>query len=73
MDDLGEFFGLDLGEVLAALLQLFEGFYNGFGHAPMCFLGAAEDGELLTGRNAFMAVVIVEAEADECGIFALSF
>jgi hypothetical protein len=74
MDDLSEFFGLDLGEVFAALLQLFEGFNDGFRHAAVRFFGAAHDGELLARRNAFMAVFIVEAETDECGgVFALSF
>ncbi len=69
MNNLLELGLTDLREVFAALFQLLEGFDDGLGHAPMRLLGAADDRELFARGQAFVAVLIVEAEADEGGGF----
>ena len=65
VDDVGEFGGLDLGELFAPVFELLEGFDDGLGHALMGFLGAADDGELFAGGDAFMSVGVVETDTQE--------
>src|SRR5207249_3923963 len=48
-------------------LQFLEGLHDRLSHAPVGLLGAAHDGELLARGDAFMAVVVVEAEAEQRG------
>jgi len=69
MDDLREFLRLDFGEVFAAVLQFLEGFHDGLSHAPVRFLRAANYGKLLTRGDAFVAILVVEPEADQRGGF----
>lgn len=61
MEDFGEFLGLDLVQGFAAGFEFFEGFYDGLRHAVVGLGGASDDGELLAGGEAFVAVGVVEA------------
>lgn len=61
MEDFGEFLGLDSMQGLAAGFEFFEGFYDRLRHAVVGLGGASDDGELLAGGEAFMAVGVVEA------------
>ena len=67
VDDVGEFGAFDLGEGFAAVFEFLEGFDEGLGHAFVGFLGAADDGELLGGGDALVAVLVVEADAEDAG------
>src|ERR1044071_4846189 len=67
VDDLRELLQLDLMEVFAAAFQLLESLHHGLGHAPVRLLGAAHDGELFARRDALVAVVVVQAEAQQGG------
>jgi len=67
VDDVGEFGAPDLGEGFAAVFEFLEGFDEGLGHAFVRFLGAANDGELVGGGDAFVAVLVVEADAEDSG------
>ena len=66
--NLGEFRRLDFVEGFAAGFELLESLYDGLGHAVMSFGGAADDGELFAGGKAFVAVGVVQADAEEAGL-----
>jgi len=70
MDDFGEFFGADLLELLAAFFELFEGFHECLGHPVVCLGRAADDGEFLARGDAFVAVFVVETDAEQSGTWA---
>src|ERR1700733_5490106 len=65
--DFAEFGRLNVLEGLAALLELLEGLDDRLGQAFVGFRGTADDGELVAGRYALMAVVVVEAQPQEPG------
>ena len=65
VQDIRKFSGFDLLQLFSALLQLFECLHDGLGHAPVSFLGSADDGELITGGDALVTVLIVKADAQE--------
>lgn len=67
MDDLGEFLRFYFMQGFASGFKFLESFYDGLGHALVGLSGASDDGKLLTGSKAFMAVGVVESEADEAG------
>ena len=73
MDDLSEFGVLNFGEGFAAIFKLLEGFHGGLGEAVMGGGGAANDGELLAGGEALVAVVVVETYAEEAGFRRATF
>lgn len=68
VENLSEFRRLDLVKGLPAGLELLESLYDGLGHTVMSFGGAADDGELFTGGKAFVAVGVVQADAEEAGL-----
>ncbi len=65
MKNISQFRRLNLLQLLPALLQFFKRLYHGFRHAAVGFLGATDDGELLTGGDALVTVLIVEADSQE--------
>ena len=65
VQDIREFSRFDLLQLFSALLQLFECLHDGLCHAPVSFLGSADDGELITSGDALVTVLIVEADAQE--------
>lgn len=67
MQDFGEFGGLDVLELFAALFELLEGLDDGLGHAAVRLFGTADNGELFAGGDALVAVLMVEADAEEGG------
>ena len=68
--DLGELASIDGFEVFVATFELLEGLDGGLGHALVGFGGAADEDEFFAGGDALVAVLVVEADADEAG-FAL--
>ena len=65
MEEVGEFAGFGVFELLALAVDVFKGFEDGFGEAFVGFLGAADDGEFFALGEAFVAVAFIEAEAEE--------
>ena len=74
VQDIRKLGGFDLLQLFSALFQLFECFHDGLGHAPVSFLGSADDGELITRGDALVTILIVETDAQEArGRFARLF
>lgn len=67
MDNFCEFLRFYFMQGLAPSFKFLKGFDDGLGHAVVGLSGASDDGELFTGSEAFMAVAVVETEADEAG------
>ena len=65
MENLGEFRRFHLLQLLSALLQFFECLDDGFRHPAMSFLRATDDRKLLTRGDAFVAVFIIETDAQQ--------
>ena len=64
---LGEFLRLHGLEFFAAGLQFLESLNDRFRHAAMGFVRTADDGKLLGGSQAFVAVLVIEADAQQVG------
>ena len=67
VENFREFRRLDFVEGLTAGFELLEGFYDGLGHAVVSFGGAADDGELFAGGKSFVAVGVIQTDAEEAG------
>lgn len=68
VENFREFSRLDFVEGLPAVFELFESLYDRLGHAVMRFGRTADDGELFAGGKAFVAVGVVQADAEEAGL-----
>jgi hypothetical protein len=64
MDDLGELAGIDGLKVFIASFELFEGLHGGLSHALMGLGRAADEHELFSGGDAFVAIGVVQAYAE---------
>ena len=65
VQDFGELIGLHLVELFLAGLQFLKRLHGGLRHATVRFIGATKNGELFTGGDAVMAVLVVETDAQQ--------
>ena len=65
LDDLVQLSGLDLFELFLPAFELFKCFDHRLGHALVGVLGTAHKDEFLAGGDAFVAVLVVEADAKD--------
>ncbi len=63
VNDFGEFPPVDGFDLFVATFQLFERLDRSFRHALVGFLRAADQGKFFTLSNAFVAVFIVQSDA----------
>ncbi len=67
-DNVSEFLFLDVFKAFTSAIEGFEGFDQCFRHAAMGFIGSAHNCKALGTRNPLMAVLIVEANAEEVSL-----
>src|SRR5471032_290464 len=72
VQDFRELVRLDLVELFLAGFQLLESLHDRLGHAPVGLFRTADDRELLARGDAFVAVVVVEPEAEQGGLRRLA-
>src|ERR1035437_8932033 len=65
LDNFGELLRFHLMQLLLACPQLLESFHDSLGHPTVRLLRTADDGELFAGGDALVAVVVVEADAQQ--------
>lgn len=74
VDNLRQLVGIDTLEAAIPALQLLKGLHHCLRHAVMGLFRTADQGELLAGGDAAMAVIIVQAHAQDAGgVRLLSF
>ncbi len=65
MNDFLEFLWLHGFDFFAAGFKLFEGLDRGLGHSSVGFVGPADDDEFFGGSEAFVSILIVEADTKQ--------
>lgn len=65
MDNLGEFTPINILQTLIAAFQFLEGLYHGLSHAAVGFLRTADEHELFALGDPLVAVLIIQANADQ--------
>ena len=65
MQNLGQLSGFHLLQLLPSLLKFFERLDDRFGHTAVSFLRTANDRKLLSGSDAFVAIFVVQSDAQQ--------
>jgi len=69
IDNFGEFARIDVLQAFVSSFQFLKRFEDGLGHAAVSLVGTADKDELFASGDTFVAVLIIQTDAEQPGCF----